>query len=161
MDRQLHIQVDEHHPLAVIRLSGFCAQLEVYKLKSDSEWQLSSGNRFLIMDLKELTFIDSAGIGALMQLSDRCRSIGGEMAFVSQTNSNMRRILEKSLAAQRLEFFATADDALEAIKKKNGLGRRAEPAASGDLKLLQERLAAVEKRLERLERILRPPDATH
>lgn len=162
MDRQLHIKVEEQHPLAVLRIIGFCAQLEVYKMKSEAEWQLSSGNRFLVLDLNELSFIDSAGIGALIQLCERSRSLGGQIAFACIPDSNIKHILEKSLGSTNVEFSDSTEDAVNLMRRKYGLGGIVvETSSGGDLKAVMERLQELEKRVEHLERVVRPEESAH
>ena len=51
--------------------------------------------RRLVLDLAELTFLDSAGLGALLATRDRTRDLGIEMSL-KNPSAPIRRILDLS-----------------------------------------------------------------
>ena len=67
-----------------------------FKLESELERLLATDNvRRLVFDLARLTFVDSAGLGALLAISDRAKDLGIEMALTN-LSAPVRRILDLS-----------------------------------------------------------------
>ena len=67
-----------------------------FKLESELERLLATDNvRRLVFDLARLTFVDSAGLGALLAINDRAKDLGIEMALTN-LSAPVRRILDLS-----------------------------------------------------------------
>lgn len=67
-----------------------------FNLESDLERQLAKGDvRRLVFDLAGLTFIDSAGLGALLAIRDRTQDLGIEMVL-RNVSAPVRRIFDLS-----------------------------------------------------------------
>ena len=67
-----------------------------FKFESELERLLATDNvRRLVFDLARLTFVDSAGLGALLAISDRANDLGIEMALTN-LSAPVRRILDLS-----------------------------------------------------------------
>ncbi|MGI5171098.1 STAS domain-containing protein [Spirillospora sp. CA-253888] len=70
------------------------------------------GDARTIVDLTGLTFLDSAGLGALLQLWKRLQRGGGDMILVGATFRNARPLWFTGLA-DRLPRTDTVEEALE------------------------------------------------
>ena len=155
MNRTLNVEAEDHHPIAVLHLSGHCANFEVYKLKTETEWRISDGKRFLILDLTDLAFVDSAGIGVMIQVAERCRSIGAQAAFVCPEGLSAISSLRKTAATYGFDLYDNVESAIAGISAKYGLGlvgASEETSAQMDelkakMRELENRLKAVEDRL--------------
>jgi len=67
-----------------------------FKFESELERRLATANlRQLVFDLAGLTFIDSAGLGALLAIRDRTEALGIGMALTN-VSAPVRRILDLS-----------------------------------------------------------------
>jgi len=78
---------------------AFIGELDMgatFKLESDLERQLAADNvRRLVFDLAGLTFIDSAGLGALLAIHHRTQELGIEMVL-RDISDPVRRVLDLS-----------------------------------------------------------------
>jgi anti-anti-sigma factor len=79
-----------------VALVGELDMAATFKLESDLERRLAAGDvRRLVLDLERLTFIDSAGLGALLAIRERTQDLGIEMALTN-ISAPVRRILDLS-----------------------------------------------------------------
>lgn len=116
------VKVEDFSPVVRISLTGHLAQLEVYKLKCQVEDFIAHGKRFLVLDLKKIDYIDSAGIGSLLHMRTQTQRLGGDMCIVKPDSKNVFQILQLTSLQKIFTFHEDADTALKAIRKKNGLG---------------------------------------
>ena len=86
---------------ASVRLEGDLDNLSVPVLREMVD-ALYEGACFVIrLDLDDLTFIDSSGLGALVSIWRRCQGEGGQ-ATVVRTSESVRRLLEMTGIAKLL-----------------------------------------------------------
>ncbi len=99
-----------HDRILEMPLSG---QLDLYKcpeLKSEIKRNIDNGYRFVILDLTELSYVDSSGIGTLIQISNWMKKRGGLMVLVNTQGS-----VEKIFQISKLdEFFVFKDSPADA-----------------------------------------------
>jgi Ca-activated chloride channel family protein len=91
-------------------LSG---QLDLYRcpdLKAEIKRHIDNGYRYLVFDLTDLTYIDSSGIGALIQVSNWMKKRGGVMILVN-TQGSVEKIFQMSKLD---EFFVFKDTVVDA-----------------------------------------------
>ncbi len=99
-----------HDRILELSLSG---QLDLYRcpdLKSEIKSQIDNGYRYVMFDLTELSYIDSSGIGALIQISNWMKKRGGLMVLVN-TQGSVEKIFQMSKLD---EFFVFKDSPGEA-----------------------------------------------
>jgi anti-anti-sigma factor len=160
--RDLVLKVEEAPPLTLITLEGFLAQLEVYKLKRHVDELLQRGARGLLFDLNKVGFIDSAGIGALLQLHNECRKLGGHVAYVRPGLPQANQPIDAATLPLRMDLHTDRESALASLTKKFGMAATQPVArppapppvaemAPGEiarrLERIEQRLAEVERRL--------------
>lgn len=119
--RELIIDHDSQGALAVLSLGGFLAQLEVYKLKNVIDALLKSGKYLVILDLCRLQFIDSAGIGTLIQLRGECLKAHGQLMVVEAQAAQVHDALHTAAIDKMIEFYPTLDAARSAMRQRHGL----------------------------------------
>ena len=79
-----------------VALAGELDMTAAFKLESALEDLLPADDvRRLVLDLADLTFIDSAGLGALLAIRDRTQDLGIEMVL-RNVSTPVRRILDLS-----------------------------------------------------------------
>ncbi|MBX7058109.1 MAG: anti-sigma factor antagonist [Leptospirales bacterium] len=99
-----------HDRVLELPLSG---QLDLYRcpdLKGEIKSQIDSGYRYVIFDLTDLSYIDSSGIGAMIQISNWMKHRGGLMVLVN-TQGSVEKIFQMSKLD---EFFVFKDSPTEA-----------------------------------------------
>jgi anti-anti-sigma factor len=65
-----------------------------------------------VIDLTEMTFVDSTGIRALLQLGNATTDAGGEIVLVIGPDSYIRRLLEIRGVIDRFRVVESRSDAL-------------------------------------------------
>jgi anti-anti-sigma factor len=79
-----------------VALIGELDMAATFKLESELERLLAGEKvRRLVFDLAGLTFVDSAGLGALLAIRDRAGDLGVEMVL-KNLSAPVRRILDSS-----------------------------------------------------------------
>lgn len=99
----------------IVRPSGELDIHTAVTFRSETERNLlSTGAKKLIVSLKNVTFIDSSGLGALIGRYRRMVELGGRMVIVS-VPSRVRPVLELSGVLKILPVFESEKRALERI----------------------------------------------
>lgn len=71
--------------------------------------------RNVVLDLDNTERLDSAGLGALLNVYDKFREEGGDIKITTSHFSN-RKILEVTRLDQQLEVFASVIDAVKSFQ---------------------------------------------
>jgi len=86
---------------------------------SESALRTTIGNYFeqgppnLILDLSQIDFIDSSGIGALVQLVKKAQNVGGTLQIV--TNARVTQTVKLVRLESFLSLRSSLDEALEQV----------------------------------------------
>ncbi len=108
--QDIHFAGHVHDRILELPLNG---QLDLYRcpdLKAEIKTNLDGGYRYLIFDLTDLNYIDSSGIGTLIQISNWMRKRGGVMLLVN-TQGSVEKIFQMSKLD---EFFVFRDSIVDA-----------------------------------------------
>jgi anti-anti-sigma factor len=85
-----------------VGLVGELDMASCFRLESEVERHLDEpGTRRLVLDLAELGFLDSAGLGTLLTIRDRAQDLDVELRLVNPSDP-VRRILEATGTAPML-----------------------------------------------------------
>lgn len=113
MSIQLAISSVDYGPARVFKLSGYLAQLEIYRFKRAIEHALLDGKRAIVANLEDIEFIDSAGISSLIHMRKEGNRAGARAVVVLRPNSGIRKVI----AATNLgDFIQVYSSELEALK---------------------------------------------
>jgi anti-anti-sigma factor len=156
MEQTVSFELENHSPLAVLHLNGYLAQLEVYKFKAQVE-KLAAEFRYMIFDMDHLAFIDSAGIGALVQIRAELLKFGGALVLAAPNSPHVKSAFNSSQLGRVIPCFVNVEDARQFLAEKFGL-KNATPEDElagqeivGILHQILDRLGSIEGRLERME----------
>lgn len=90
----MDIRVREHTiSVQIIALDGRLDVFSVSALRDTRDRLLNAGHCYFVVDLQALTFMDSAGLAALVSLLKRARQVGGEVVLVKPTDPAAYRTL--------------------------------------------------------------------
>lgn len=174
----LKIEVEEQGPIEVVRLIGVLARLEVYKLKTSLDALVAHRKNYFILDLTDISCIDSAGIGLIFRLQEQVTKRGGGLNLVVPQSSQVQRPLEVVSMSKSIRTYMNFFDALQEMNESFGLTATLDPILSSPpehipvfqaeaeratcledviitLRSMAGRLATIEERMEILEK--KPP----
>jgi len=82
------------HEIAVqvISLSGRLDALEAGPLRTVLDGFAENGEHYLVVDLREISFVDSAGLAALVKGMRDARAGGGDLRIVRSTSPDAERV---------------------------------------------------------------------
>ena len=96
--------------LTVLGVSGNLDSLTVPEIRPVIEKIVSEGTRKVALELSGLEVIDSSGIGAIVSLFKRVRSIGGDVKIVG-VRGQPREILRLLGLERAFDIVATVEEA--------------------------------------------------
>ncbi|MGB3239069.1 MAG: STAS domain-containing protein [Geitlerinemataceae cyanobacterium] len=77
---------------------------------------VEEGPEHIILDLSKIDFIDSSGLGALVQLVKKAQTAGGSLQIV--TNARVKQTVKLVRLEKFLSLQPSLEDALENVQKK-------------------------------------------
>ena len=92
-DQQLTALVDTRAGIARVALRGELDMVTVPALEHHLEPFANDGVSAVLLDLRELTFIDSSGLHALVRASERAKASGHRLILIG-TRPSARRLFE-------------------------------------------------------------------
>ena len=103
--------IEERDGVTVIRPSGDLDVTTALDLRSVLGEQLSRDGARIVLDLRDVPFIDSSGVGVLVTASRRSRSGGGGLALAG-LGPGVAKVLELT---RTIRVFTVADTVEQAI----------------------------------------------
>jgi len=115
----LKIEVKQEESCAVLKISGrIMLGEEASLLRETAKSIISSGQPRLVLDVSEVTYLDSAGLGVLYtKIWVWTRNAGGGFVFV-QPQKKFLEILQITKLTTVAEVFSTTAEAVEYFRKK-------------------------------------------
>lgn len=95
---------------AVVTLSGDLDLATAAELRNLLQETLIERSH-LVLDMSDLRFLDSTGIGVLVRIHKRAKAIGGVLAF-AEVPDNVVKILEVTCLDRVFPVYPAVDDAL-------------------------------------------------
>lgn len=158
MIKELKIRTDRRNQVLVVELEGNLTQLEVYKLSNEVDRQTTDGARYIVFDMLQVPFIDSAGIGMLTSLRNRLERLQGTVMIVRSSKQTLAMVLDQCALSRVIRCFDERQTALREIQTRfGGSGATLFSGTDGDSDTVtqenpgQDRIAALERRVEQLE----------
>jgi anti-sigma B factor antagonist len=100
-----------------IRVQGELDQATVPDLEVPLSAAIESGAQAILVNLTDCEFIDSTGLGLLVNALDRVTDGGGNTHFrVCCPHAQVRRLLEITGIDQAIDLHETRDEALESLR---------------------------------------------
>lgn len=101
-----------------MRVLDVAGEIDVYtapKFKEAVNDIIATGQKHLIIDMGDVTYMDSSGFGTLLSATRRLRPLGGTINLV-KCNNAIDRILKITRLNTVFATFDTVDDALSATE---------------------------------------------
>jgi anti-sigma B factor antagonist len=106
-----------HHAIgeiAVVQLSGWIEIASAPQLRDTLISLIDDGHLHLVVDLSEVVFLDSTGLGVLIGLLHRLRSRDGSLVLAG-AKDRVYKVFHTTQLTKVLTFTDTVDDAMTAI----------------------------------------------
>ena len=119
--------------VAVIRVRGELESATAPRLRRELASALNDGAECVVVDLAEVTFIDSLGLAALIDGARLTEQGGGGQCFaVTAAHSGVARLLTLTAVDRMIPTYATVDEAVGKMRSEPGWGAPApgDPPAS-------------------------------
>ena len=113
MDEALAIAIRRERGCVIAEVTGEIDISTVARLR-ERLFELAEGSQPLIVDLNEITFIDSAGLGALVGTARRAAEHGGSLHAVC-ARPQTRKLLWMTGVDRRIPLEASLDGALASV----------------------------------------------
>ena len=113
---QTVVRVDGPHPTLVVsgEIDVFTAPL----FKQAVVNLVADGQRHLFLDMRDVTFMDSSGFGALLGATKRLRPDGGSLNLIG-CNRTIQRMLHLTRLDTILGLYATEEDAIAGLRQRS------------------------------------------
>ncbi len=108
---QLGLDVERSGEVAVVTVRGDLDLASAPRLRTLALDELLAGQRRLVLDLRDLEFVDSVGLGMIVAILKRARGLGGDLELVVDTE-RIRRPLELSGVARIVTLHGDLAEAL-------------------------------------------------
>ena len=112
--KALELEVDQKADWRVLKVRGEVDVATTPRVRAQLISLLSVGNPQLIVDLEEVEFLDSSGLGALVAGLKLARSRSGELRIVCDRQRPVRKVLEVTGLERVLDRYDTVDAAVAA-----------------------------------------------
>ena len=110
---RIQLSTDEVRGVQVARLEGELDKLAIDKARSRLDPLVAGGK--LVVDLDQVTFVDSAGLHALFGLARIAASHGGGVALAVAESSPTARVIALVHLGEVLPVRATVDEAVSVL----------------------------------------------
>ena len=111
--------VHELGAVTAVRLSGHVDAENAADVKARLHELIAGGSVRLVLDLGELTFLDSSGLGVLVSCLRRCVAAGGDLCLAGVPDF-AREILEITRLTRVFRLCATEAEAARALEELHG-----------------------------------------
>jgi anti-sigma B factor antagonist len=105
--------------LTVVRISGEIDVFTSPRLREELLGIIDGGAQHLVVDLGEVTFLDSTGLGVLVGIYHRLRARDGTMSFMG-VNDRVRRVFHVTQLTKIFVLHRSLDEAIAAHEAAGG-----------------------------------------
>lgn len=95
--------------IKIIQPAGILDSTKASQFRDEVHGLVQSGANLILIDLKDVTFIDSSGLGALVSALKTIRSAGGQLTICS-INEQVRMLFELTSMDRVFEVFKDRDE---------------------------------------------------
>ncbi len=111
----MKLSYEDHGPITVLTISGDLTADQVEAFRRSCLDRFTAGVRDIVLDLEYLTFVDSAGLEALLWIIDEVSERGGQLRLV-KPDPTVGKILEISRLDRRFNIHQSIESAAKSLR---------------------------------------------
>jgi anti-sigma B factor antagonist len=111
----LEYEKEERGEITVFSLKGNLDALTASSLRKEIEALLAARKIYVVFDLAKLELIDSSGVGAIVSLFKRVRTLQGDVK-IARLDGQPQEIFKLLRLDRAFEIFATVEEAIARFK---------------------------------------------
>jgi anti-sigma B factor antagonist len=115
----LSVQVDDLEGWAVARVAGDVDVATAPRLRERLVALITEGRTRLVLDLEEVDHLESTGLGVLVGVLKRARTVGGDLRLVS-TKPGIRKVFEITALDRTMPLAASVEAAVHGAPSAEG-----------------------------------------
>jgi anti-sigma B factor antagonist len=98
-----------HSNIRIVRPTGILDGTRTNQFRNEISTIVNAGARVILVDLEDVTFMDSSGLGALVLALKNVHSAGGKLCVCS-INDQIKILFELTRMDQVFEIFSNQDE---------------------------------------------------
>ncbi len=111
----MKLSYEDHDTITVLKISGDLTADQVDAFRRSCQERFEAGIRHVVLDMEHMTFIDSAGLEALLWILDTVAENGGQLRLV-RPDSTVNKILEISRLDRRFNIHDSIESAAKSLR---------------------------------------------
>ena len=115
----MSVQISERDGWAVARIGGEIDIASAPRLREQLIAVITGGQARLVLDLEHVTFLDSTGLGVIVGLLKRARTLGGDLRLVC-TQPAVRKVFEVTALDRTMPLAVSTEAALAGTPPAEG-----------------------------------------
>lgn len=106
------VEGEQQGTICLVRVHGEIDLSNAHEVSSEIGFAMGQEARRLVVDLSDITYLDSAGVALLLRLAERLRSRRRELQLVVPRGSPVRRVLDFTGLPRVIPLESRLEDAL-------------------------------------------------
>ena len=105
-------------PIRVVKPFGILDGTQANEFRQEIVHLLDNNIRVILIDFREVTFMDSSGLGALVLCLKKVRAVDGKL-FICSINDQIRMLLELTSMDRVFEIFSSREELEQKIMSES------------------------------------------
>ena len=111
----MKLSYEDHDTITVLKASGELTGDQVEAFRRSCQERFAAGIRHVVLDMENMTFVDSAGLEALLWIIDEASRRHGQLRLV-KPDSTVGKILEISRLDRRFDIHDSIESAAKSLR---------------------------------------------
>ncbi len=111
----MKLSYEDHNTITVMTISGELTTDQIEALRRSCQDRFTAGIRHFVLDIENLTFVDSAGLETLLWIIEEASEHGGQLRLVNP-DVTVRKILEVSRLDRRFDVHSSIESAAKSLQ---------------------------------------------
>ena len=111
----MKLSYEDHDTITVLKISGDLTADQVDPFRRSCQERFEAGVRHVVLNMEHLSFIDSAGLEALLWVIDEAAERSGQLRLV-RPDPTVTKILRISRLDRRFDIHETIESAAKSLR---------------------------------------------